>query len=408
MRMSVFAIIATVASLVGATLVMSPGAPLARPRIVGVAPHRAAAAPAPLLPTIGPVDTEAPYAYIVEAETGRVLLAKNADQHIPTASLSKMMTAYTVFDLLKQGKAKLTDELPVSETAWRTGGSKMFVPLGGHVSIDDLLQGMIVQSGNDACVVLAQGLAGSQPAFVDLMNEDAKKIGLNNSHFADVDGLPDPNHYMTARDMATLALHLIHDFPQYYHYFSEQEFTFNNIRQGNRNPLLYKDIGADGLKTGHTEESGYSLVASVHRGDRRVIIVLSGLPTMPSRAEEGERLAGWAFRAYKDYKLFTPGETVDDVPVWLGRRETVPLTVAKDVVVTLSPQERQDMKVTVDYREPVPAPVAAGAQLGRVVVAAPDNVAVEAPLYAAAAVPRLGPMGRAALVAAHLIWGNLR
>ena len=404
--MSRFPIIAGAAALVVAALILSAGA-TARPQIVRVAPARAAAAPAPP-PTIGPVDTEAPYAYIVEAETGRVLLAKNADQHIPTASLSKMMTAYTVFDLLKQGKAKLTDELPVSEAAWRTGGSKMFVPLGGQVSIDDLLQGMIVQSGNDACVVLAQGLAGSQAAFVDLMNEDARKIGLNNSHFADVDGLPDPDHYMTAHDMATLALHLIHDFPQYYHYFSEKEFTFNNIRQGNRNPLLYTDSGADGLKTGHTEESGYSLVASVHRGDRRVVIVLSGLPTMRSRGEEGERLADWAFRAYKDYKLFARGQTVDRVPVWLGKRDDVPATVKQDLVVTLSPKERDGMKVAVDYRAPVPAPVAAGEELGRVVVTAPDKFAVQAPLYAAASVPRLGPMGRAAMVAAHLIWGNLR
>jgi serine-type D-Ala-D-Ala carboxypeptidase (penicillin-binding protein 5/6) len=407
MPKSLFPIVAGTASLVAAILVVSPGALLARQHIVPAAPAHPAAAPPPLLATIGPVDTEAPYAYILEADTGRVLLAKNADQHIPTASLSKMMTAYTVFGLLQRGRAKLTDELPVSETAWRTGGSKMFVPLGAQVAIGDLLQGMIVQSGNDACVVLAEGLAGSQPAFVDLMNRDAKKIGLTNSHFVDVDGLPDPGHYMTAHDMATLALHLIYDFPQYYHYFSEEEFTFHNIRQGNRNPLLYKDMGADGLKTGHTEESGYSLVASVHRGNRRVIIVLSGLPTMQSRAEEGERLADWAFRAYSDYTLFTPGQTVDTVPVWLGDRDKVPLTVGKDLVATLSPEERQDMKVRVEYREPVPAPIEAGAQLGRVVVTAANNVAVGAPLFAAASVPRLGPMGRAAMVAAHMIWGNL-
>jgi serine-type D-Ala-D-Ala carboxypeptidase (penicillin-binding protein 5/6) len=382
--------------------------------VAAAAQHRLAAAPrgnpataaAPAEPTVGPIDTEAKVAFIIEAETGAVLLDKNADEHIPTASLSKVMTAYVVFDMLKHGKAKLTDELPVSETAWRTGGSKMFVPLGGRISIDELLQGMIVQSGNDACVVLAQGLAGSQPAFVDLMNQKAKEIGLANSHFADVDGLPDPDHYSTARDLATLALRTIKDFPEYYHYYSEKGYKFNNIDQGNRNPLLYKDVGADGLKTGHTDESGYSLLASVHRGDRRVILVLSGLPTMQSRAEEGERLVDWAFREYSDYKLFSAGQTVDDVPVWLGTADKVPLTVKQDLVVTLARGTRKDMKVTVDYSQPVPAPVKAGQQIGKVVVSAPEMAAVETPLAAAASVNRMGPLGRAAMVAAHLIWGD--
>jgi D-alanyl-D-alanine carboxypeptidase (penicillin-binding protein 5/6) len=410
MNLSWSPIAAGAAAPVFAALLLAPVAPSARPRVIHVPPaHHAAApapGPAPALSPVGPVDTQATHAFIIEADTGRVLLDKNGNQRIPTASLSKMMTAYVVFDLLKQGKAKLSDELPVSEVAWRTGGSKMFVPLGGRVSIDDLLQGMIVQSGNDACVVLAEGLAGSQQAFVDLMNEAAKKIGLHDSHFADVDGLPAPDHYMTPRDMAILASHLIRDFPQYYHYFAEKEFTFNNIKQGNRNPLLYKDIGADGLKTGHTEESGYSLVASVHRGNRRVVIVLNGMPSMQARGEEGERMADWAFREYNDYKLFTAGQTVDTAPVWLGTRDSVPLTLKQDLVVTLSRKERQDMKATVSYNQPVPAPVKIGEPVGKVVVAAPDDVAVEAPLYAAAAVPRMGPMGRAAMVAAHLIWGG--
>jgi serine-type D-Ala-D-Ala carboxypeptidase (penicillin-binding protein 5/6) len=407
------AVVAVAAALVGAALLGATGSPLAQPRIVtvGVA-HRAAAAaptpvvPAPTQPMSGAVDTKATNAFIIEAETGRVLLDKAADQRIPTASLSKMMTAYVVFSMLKDGKAKLTDTLPITETAWRTGGSKMFVPLGAHVSINDLIEGMIVQSGNDACVALAEGLAGSQPAFVDVMNQEAKDIGLTNSHFADVDGLPDPDHYMTARDMATLALHLINDFPQYYHYFSEKGYKFNNIDQGNRNPLLYKDIGADGLKTGHTEEAGYSLVGSLHRGNRRVILVLSGLPTMQSRAEEGERLADWAFREYNDYKLFSAGQTVDEAPVWLGTRGKVPLRVDRDVVVTLSRAERRDMKVSVNYDQPVPAPVRDGAPLGEVVVSAPGLADVAAPLYAAQSVPRMGPLERAAMVAAHMIWGD--
>ncbi len=181
----------------------------------------------------------------------------------------------------------------------------MFVPLGGKVTIDDLMHGMIIQSGNDACVVLAEGLAGSVEAFVDLMNQKAKEIGLKDSHFANVDGLPDPNEWMTARDLATLAIRTIKDFPEYYKIYSEMDFTFNNIKQGNRNPLLYKNVGADGLKTGHTEEAGYSLTASVLRGDRRIVMVLGGLPTMKARAEESERLVDWAFREFNDYRLFS-------------------------------------------------------------------------------------------------------
>ena len=249
---------------------------------------------------------------IVEVETGAVLLDKGADERMPPASMAKMMTIYTVFTMLKDGKAKLSDELPVSEEAWRTSGSKMFVPLGARVSIDDLLHGAIIQSGNDACVVLAQGLAGSVEAFVDLMNQKAKEIGLKDSHFANVDGLPDPNEWMTPRDLVTLAIRTIKDFPQYYKLYSQMDFTFNNIKQGNRNPLLYKNMGADGLKTGHTEEAGYSLTASLVRGNRRIVMVLGGLPSMKARAEESERLADWAFREFNNYQLFAAGEKIDD------------------------------------------------------------------------------------------------
>src|SRR5579862_5211623 len=360
MRLRWFYSIAGAAALALAAPVLLPGlSPAVAAKQKPAAP-RAKVAPAPIVPIIGPIDTLATHALILEAETGAVLLDKAADERIPTASLSKVMTAYVVFDMLKQGRAKLDDELPVSEAAWRTQGSKMFVPLGGRVKIDDLLRGMIVQSGNDACIVLAEGLAGSQEAFVDLMNQKAKEIGLSHSHFADVDGLPNPDHYSTARDLATLALRTIEDFPQYYHYFADKDYSFDNINQGNRNPLLYRDTGADGLKTGHTEESGYSLLASVHRDNRRVILVLSGMPSMKARAEEGERLTEWAFREFNDYQLFTAGAKVDDAEVWLGAAAKVPLTVAHDLVVTMPRKSRKDMKVTLDYDKPVPAPVGQG------------------------------------------------
>src|SRR5438445_6116902 len=284
----------------------------------------------------------------------------------------------------------------------------MFVPIGSRIKIDDLLRGMIIQSGNDACVVLAEGLAGSLAAFLDQMNEKAKRIGLNNSHFANVDGLPDPDHYMTARDLATLAVRTIQDFPEYYHYYGEKDYNFNNINQGNRNPLLYRDIGADGLKTGHTDEAGYSLLASVKRDKRRVVLVLSGLPSMKAPATESDRLIEWAFREFNDYQLFAAGDKVDDAELWLGTEAKVPLTVAKDLIVTIARKSRKDMKVVMSYDKPVPAPIKKGQEIGKVVVSAPDMAPVETPLVAAANIDRMGPLGRMAMVAAHLIWGNRR
>jgi len=335
-----------------------------------------------------------------------VLLDKGADERIPPASMSKIMTAYVVFGMLKEGRAALTDQLPVSERAWRLQGSKMFVPIGGRISIDDLLKGVIIQSGNDACLVLAEGLAGSEEAFAALMNEKGQQIGLKDSHFTDVSGLPDPNHWMTPRDLATLAIRTIKDFPEYYHYYSEMEYEFNNIKQGNRNPLLYKGVGADGLKTGHTEEAGYSLTASVARDKRRIILVLNGLPTMKARAQESERLIDWAFREYNNYRLFSAGDKVDDAEVWLGAEPKVPLSVGEDLVVTLPRKSRKDMKVTVEYGRPLPAPIAQGETVGRVVVTAADVPPVEMPLVAAASVERMNAFGRIATLAGYLVWGQ--
>jgi len=352
------------------------------------------------------IETQATHAFIIEADTGSVLLDKGAEERIPPASMSKMMTAYVVFGLLKQGRAKLDDELPVSEAAWRLQGSKMFVPIGGRIKIADLLRGVIVQSGNDACLVLAEGLAGSEAAFLDLMNQKAQEIGLKDSHFANVDGLPNPNHWMTGRDLATLAQRTIVDFPEYYKIYSEMDFNFNNISQGNRNPLLYQNLGADGLKTGHTEEAGYSLTGSVVRGDRRIILVLNGLPTMKARSQESERLVEWAFREFSNYKLFGAGDKVADAEVWLGTEPKAPLTVTKDLVVTLPRAARKDMKVAVGYDGPIPAPLHQGDTVGKVVVTVPGLPPTVAPLVAAADVARMGPLGRIAAAAGYWIWGR--
>jgi serine-type D-Ala-D-Ala carboxypeptidase (penicillin-binding protein 5/6) len=394
----------SLAALFAAGLTAAPSAAThakARAKVAKPVPPPTAKTPS----TIG-IDTEAQHAIIVEVETGAVLLDKGADERIPPASMSKMMTAYVVFGMLKSGRAKLTDELPVSEEAWRLGGSKMFVPLGGEVSIDDLLHGMIIDSGNDACLVLAQGLAGSEAAFVDVMNKEATKIGLKNSHFDNVTGLPDPEHWMTARDLATLAIRTIQDFPEYYKLYSEENFTYNNIKQGNRNTLLYGNIGADGLKTGHTQESGYSLTASVKRGDRRIVMVLSDLATMKARTEESERLVDWAFREFKDYRLFGAGETVENAEVWLGSAPRVPLTVDKDLMLTLPRNARDKLKVTADYDAPIPAPIKKGETLGKLVVSVPQMPPIETPLVAAVDVERMGAIDRVATLAGYLVWGN--
>ncbi len=350
-------------------------------------------------------ETDAQHLFIMDFDTKTVLVNKNGDERIPTASMSKMMTAYVVFDQLKQGKLKLDDELPVSEKAWRTGGSKMFVPINGQVKVEDLIRGMVVQSGNDACVVLAEGIAGSEEAFVKMMNEMAPKLGLKDSHFANVDGLPDPDHYMTPHDLAMLGWHVEHDFPEYYHYFSEIDFTYNNIKQGNRNPLLYKSSGADGIKTGHTEEAGFGLTASVKRGDRRIIMVATGLTSMKGRSQEAEKIVDYAFREFQNFQIVKQGDELDQAQVWLGDKSKVPLVAAGDLVVTMPRASRKDMKVTVSYDGPIKAPVTAGQQVGSLVVSVPDMPDQSVPIMTGGGVGALGPMGRVGAALSHMIWG---
>lgn len=341
-------------------------------------------------------DTEAQTVFITDYDTGAVLFTKNSDMHIPTASMSKMMTAYVVFQQLRKGKIAMEDELPVSERAWRTGGSKMFVPVNGRVRVDDLIRGMVIQSGNDACVVLAEGLFGSEDAFVREMNEVAQTIGLKDSHFADVSGLPSPDHYMSAHDLALLGTHLIKDFPEYYHFFSELDFTYNKIKQGNRNPLLYKNIGADGIKTGHTDEAGFGLTASVKRGERHLIVVATGMKSMKGRSQEAERIVEWAFHEFQNYPLFKAGQTVDQVEadVWLGEQTKVPLVAGADLAMTLARSQRSQMVVTVSYDGPVKAPIAKGSQIGEITVSGPDITPKKVPLVAGADVKELSGFGR--------------
>jgi D-alanyl-D-alanine carboxypeptidase (penicillin-binding protein 5/6) len=357
-------------------------------------------------------ETVARQALIVDFQTGAILFEKNADERMPPSSMSKVMTAYLVFKALKEGRLSLEDMLPVSERAWRIQGSKMFVTLNSQVKVEDLIRGMIVQSGNDACIVLAEGLAGSEDAFAERMNEEARRIGLQGSNFRNSSGWPNPDHYMTSRDLATLARRLITDFPEHYKYYSELSFTYGKdekgvpIKQGNRNPLLYKSLGADGIKTGHTDDAGYGLMASAMREGRRIIMVLNGMPSIKARGTEAERLIEWAYRDFANYTLFKAGQTVDKGDVWLGAEPSVNLVAEKDLIVTLPRRARQQMKATAIYDSPIPAPLAKGDKVGRLVVSAPGIDTIELPLVAERDVGRLGFAGRIGAAVGYLLWGG--
>jgi D-alanyl-D-alanine carboxypeptidase (penicillin-binding protein 5/6) len=352
------------------------------------------------------IETDAKHVYIIDAKNGAVLLNKAGEERMAPASMSKIMTAYLVFEQLKQGKLSLTDELTVSEKAWRMGGSKMFVPLGARVKVEDLIRGMLIQSGNDACIVLAEGISGSEEAFAASMNKKGAELGLVGSHFTNATGWPDPDHYTTAKDLATLAIHTMRDFPEYYHYFSEIDFVFNGIKQGNRNPLLYKTVGADGLKTGHTDEAGFSLTASIVRGDRHIIAVMSGMKSMKNRAQETDRVIDWAFREFGTYALFKQGDTVEDADVWLGTKSKVPLVTAADASITMPKRLRKDMKVAIVYDGPLAAPVTAGQPVGKLIITTTEMAPVEIPLVAGASVDALGPIGRLGNRVAQLVFGK--
>ncbi len=310
-------------------------------------------------------DTKATHALLMDADTGYVMFEKEADKPMPPASMSKLMTVYIVFDALKDGRLKLEDEFIVSENAWRTGGtlsggSTMFLKPAEKVKVLDLLKGVIIQSGNDACITIAENLAGSESAFAELMNEKAKELGLTNSTFRNSTGLPDPEHKMSAKDLAKLAQILIKNFPDYYYLFSEKSFKHNGITQGNRNPLLYKIPGADGLKTGHTKESGYGLTGSVLSPDgRRVILVVNGLSSMKERDEESRRLATYGSNGFITTTLVVKDKVVDTIPVWLGQEEGVDAVTEKEYRMTHA-KGRKTPIIKISYNSPIVAPVKKG------------------------------------------------
>lgn len=401
-------------ALLGSTAVLAgASSAVAQTRRTPAAPHAAAPRPrreaaptgSPADTPLGPVDTAARWAYIQDFDTGASLLEKGADEEVPPSSMTKLMTMYIVYDRLKQGRMKLEDELPVTERAWRMGGSKMFVQVGSTVKVEDLIRGVIVQSGNDACIVFAEAISGSEEQFAELMNEKAKQIGLTHSHFRNSTGWPDPEQKMSVRDIATLAGRIIREFPEFYHYDSEKTFKYNGIEQGNRNPMVQKGT-ADGLKTGHTEAGGYGVVASSIRSGRRLVMVLNGMASMRERAEESERLMDWAFANFEDVTLFTAGDVIERVPVWLGTAPTVPLVSGRSLVVTMPRNWRQRASVKVAFDTPIKAPVAKGDVLGKLTVAGQGVPAMDVPLLAGADVPKLSLPGRAMAVLSHYVTGS--
>jgi D-alanyl-D-alanine carboxypeptidase (penicillin-binding protein 5/6) len=340
------------------------------------------------------LETQARAAILIDGETGTILFEKNADQRVPPASMSKIMTAYMVFKHLSDGRLSLSDEMLVSEKAWRMEGSKMWIEVGERVTVENLLRGLMIQSGNDASVALAEGISGSEEAFAMEMNEQAKAWGLTDTNFRNSTGWPDPEHYTTARDLAVMARHLIQDYPEYYKIYSEREFTWANITQQNRNPLLGRGLGVDGIKTGHTQEAGYCLAASGVQDGQRLILIIFGLPDEKTRAEEGERLLTWGFREFESYSLFKAGDVLDVAPVFMGAEDQVELVAPHDLDIRMLRSARADMKVTLRYQAPLQAPIAAGQEVAVLSIEAPGLQPIDLPVVTAKAVDEAGLFGR--------------
>jgi D-alanyl-D-alanine carboxypeptidase (penicillin-binding protein 5/6) len=357
--------------------------------------------------------TAAPYAILIEADSGSVLFEKAADQATPPSSMAKLMTTEVVFHEIGGGKLNLNEEFQISEDAWRRGGapshtSSMFAPIYSRVRVQDLLMGAIVQSANDACIALAQGIAGNETAFAMKMNERAREIGLTGSNFTNATGLPDPGLKSTVRDLAKLAQHLIKTYPEFYKYYGEKEFTWNKIRQQNRNPLLAMSIGADGLKTGYTEEGGYGLVGSVERDGLRLIVVVNGLKSEKERADESKRLLEWGFHGFETKMLFAEGQIIGEARLFGGEQMHVPL-VGQDVIALMVPRGNNDrISAKVVYNGPVMAPVERGQPIGKLRVSRGDRVALEVPLMAAESVGRGGMARRALDAVGELVIGLFR
>ncbi|WP_294925690.1 D-alanyl-D-alanine carboxypeptidase family protein [uncultured Paracoccus sp.] len=345
----------------------------------------------------GAFDTNARAAWVYDMATGTVLMEKNSDQALPPASMSKLMTLYMLFEALEEGRVQMDTRFPVSTKARQMQGSTMFLNENDRPTVEELIKGIVVLSGNDACVVVAEGLSGTEEAFARQMTERGRTIGLTQSTFMNASGWPAPGHVMSARDLGILSLRLIEDFPDLYPYFAMKEFPFDNrapANRFNRNPLLNLGIGADGLKTGHTREAGYGLAASATQGDRRIVFVVNGLADERSRAEESERIVNWAFRQFTMRTVIPQGEIVTEAPVWLGNRSKVGLTTEEGVRVLIPAGAQSGVTAEAVYHGPLDAPLAAGTRVGDLVVKVPGAGESRVPLIVSSDVEAAGVVGR--------------
>jgi D-alanyl-D-alanine carboxypeptidase (penicillin-binding protein 5/6) len=327
--------------------------------------------------------------------SGNVIAQQAENARVEPASLTKLMTAYVVFKALKNGHLQLTQVLPVSVKAWKVEGSKMFIEPNKPVTVDELLHGTITQSGNDSSIALAEGVAVTEEAFADLMNKEAVRLGMKNTHFVNATGLPDPQHYTTAHDLSLLAAALIHDFPEEYkRLYSQKQYTYNKITQPNRNRLLWLDPYVDGMKTGHTEEAGFCLISSAKRGDTRLISVVLGAPTDSARATESQKLLNYGFQFYESHLVYKAGQAVSKLKVWKGHEDMVAATVPQDLFITLPKGEYARVKATLTSKQPLLAPISAGQEVGTIQFTLDGKVIDERKLVAANAVEVAGIFGR--------------
>jgi len=332
---------------------------------------------------------------LMDFNSGRMLVEHNPDMRVEPASITKLMTAYVVFNGLAEGKLKLDDTVPVSEKAWRTGGSRMFIDPSMEVTVEDLIRGMVIQSGNDASVALAEYVAGTEEAFADLMNHYAAQLGMQGTHYMNATGLPDPEHYTTAHDVTLLSAATIRDFPEFYAWYSEKEFTFNDIRQHNRNTLLWRDPAIDGLKTGHTESAGYCLAASAKRNGMRLVSALMGSASESSRASETQSLLNYGFRFFETVQLYQSGQELTRARVWKGLEDEVPLGLEQPLFVTIPVGRYDDLEAQLQLQPQLMAPLDAGATLGRINVELDDELVASRELVALSAVEQAGFFGSA-------------